>query len=281
VRPGVPRGARDLLARERASSRTCRRSSWPRLSQAVFLTRLQAWGRRPRQTTSTPSSGRTFPRVIDSGKMLKNFVQIIRSGEAGRSSPWVRLPQRLIKAWFDAKRRQEGLLLSPSATTRRSPTSIKLARPRPMDIPERAALFGYLPTASRARTDGPTTRKLKDGTKVTVRHVRLRQAPAGRSSALRGVLEGISRAPCDPRNSARYLSSYSKALEGLSVDQWKQLALRQSFSVAPSAPQHCSPARASSESEGKWDTETVKAESRRSFATRRPSARPRRSRTRS
>ena len=29
---------------------------------------------------------RVFPRVVDSGKMLRNFVQIVRSGAAGRKS---------------------------------------------------------------------------------------------------------------------------------------------------------------------------------------------------
>jgi 60 kDa SS-A/Ro ribonucleoprotein len=43
-----------------------------------------------------------FPRVIDNGKMLRNFVQIMRSGVVGRKSLGT-APKRLINAWFDAR----------------------------------------------------------------------------------------------------------------------------------------------------------------------------------
>src|SRR5262249_32876459 len=40
-----------------------------------------------------------FPRVIDNGKMLRNFVQIVRSGVVGRKS-FGSAPKRLARAWF-------------------------------------------------------------------------------------------------------------------------------------------------------------------------------------
>src|SRR6266852_2421122 len=43
-----------------------------------------------------------FPRVIDNAKMLRNFVQIIRSGAVGRKSLGT-APKRLVREWLDAR----------------------------------------------------------------------------------------------------------------------------------------------------------------------------------
>ena len=40
-----------------------------------------------------------FPRVVDSGKMLRNFVQIVRSGAVGRKSLGSR-PKKLVQHWL-------------------------------------------------------------------------------------------------------------------------------------------------------------------------------------
>ena len=45
-----------------------------------------------------------FDRVIDDGRMLRNFVQIMRSGVVGRKSLGT-LPKRLVQAWFDRRTR--------------------------------------------------------------------------------------------------------------------------------------------------------------------------------
>ena len=45
---------------------------------------------------------RVFPRVIDTGKMLRNFVQIVRSGVAGRRSLGS-APRRLVRRWFETR----------------------------------------------------------------------------------------------------------------------------------------------------------------------------------
>jgi 60 kDa SS-A/Ro ribonucleoprotein len=46
--------------------------------------------------------GRVFPRVIDNAKMLRNFVQIMRSGAVGRKSLGS-APKRLVREWLDAR----------------------------------------------------------------------------------------------------------------------------------------------------------------------------------
>jgi 60 kDa SS-A/Ro ribonucleoprotein len=48
-----------------------------------------------------------FPRIIDTGKMLRNFVQIIRSGVVGRKS-FGSAPKRLARAWFTSRPFHQG-----------------------------------------------------------------------------------------------------------------------------------------------------------------------------
>src|SRR3982751_320264 len=43
-----------------------------------------------------------FPRVVDNGKMLRNFVQVLRSGVVGRKSLGS-APQRLVAEWLEAR----------------------------------------------------------------------------------------------------------------------------------------------------------------------------------
>lgn len=57
---------------------------------------------------------RIFDRVIDNGKMLRNFVQMIRSGEAGRRSLGTR-PKKLVAGWLNNAK--DGQLLSASVGT--------------------------------------------------------------------------------------------------------------------------------------------------------------------
>lgn len=82
-----------------------------------------------------------FPRVIDNGKMLRNFVQMVRSGAAGRKSLGSQ-PRRLVAEWL--------LSRSPTEVYRQSvgdkPSMadvVRLARPKP-GTAEQSALFAYL-----------------------------------------------------------------------------------------------------------------------------------------
>jgi len=43
-----------------------------------------------------------FDRVIDDGRMLRNFVQIMRSGAVGRKSLGT-LPKRLVQQWLERR----------------------------------------------------------------------------------------------------------------------------------------------------------------------------------
>ena len=83
---------------------------------------------------------RIFPRVIDNAKMLRNFVQIIRSGVVGRKSLGS-APKRLVREWLDA--RDPAVLFKANVGQAPSLADIvKMVHPKPKD-PAREALFGY------------------------------------------------------------------------------------------------------------------------------------------
>ncbi|HKG14164.1 MAG TPA: hypothetical protein VKB12_12515 [Pyrinomonadaceae bacterium] len=84
---------------------------------------------------------RVFPRVADNGKMLRNFVQILRSGVAGRKS-FGSAPKRLVREWLEARDASAVF----RASVGQSPSLadvLKMVHPRPRDA-ERDALYGYL-----------------------------------------------------------------------------------------------------------------------------------------
>ena len=84
--------------------------------------------------------GRVFPRVIDNAKMLRNFVQIMRSGAVGRKSLGT-APKRLVREWLDA--RDLTTLFKANVGQDPSLTDIvKMVHPKPKDA-ARDALFGY------------------------------------------------------------------------------------------------------------------------------------------
>lgn len=81
-----------------------------------------------------------FPRVIDNAKMLRNFVQIVRSGVVGRKSLGS-APKRLVREWLDA--RDPETLFKANVGQYPSLTDIvKMVHPKPKDR-AREALFGY------------------------------------------------------------------------------------------------------------------------------------------
>src|ERR1051325_626921 len=81
-----------------------------------------------------------FPRVIDNAKMLRNFVQIMRSGVVGRKSLGT-APKRLVREFLDA--RDPASLFKASVGQDPSLADIvKMVHPRPKNAAQ-AALFGY------------------------------------------------------------------------------------------------------------------------------------------
>ena len=83
----------------------------------------------------------SFHYVIDSPKMLRTFVQIMRSGVVGRKSLGS-LPKRMIRDWI-ASRSDEQLFYGSVGKSPSLADVIKMVHPKPRDH-RRAALLGYL-----------------------------------------------------------------------------------------------------------------------------------------
>lgn len=82
-----------------------------------------------------------FERVIDSPKMLRNFVQIIRSGAIGRKSLGS-LPKRMVTQWLE-QRTDEQLFVGSVGTAPSLADIVRMVHPKPATA-SRAALLGYL-----------------------------------------------------------------------------------------------------------------------------------------
>lgn len=82
-----------------------------------------------------------FDRVIDDARMLRNFVQIMRSGVVGRMSLGT-LPKRLVQSWFD-RRSDEQVFRASVGNDPSLADVIRMVHPKPK-TPSRAALYGYL-----------------------------------------------------------------------------------------------------------------------------------------
>ena len=92
-------------------------------------------------TRDTALLERIFPRVIDSGRMLRTFVQILRSGAVGRKSLGS-APKRMVRDWL-AGRSDAALFRASVGTTPSLADLVKMVHPRPT-TDARRALYGYL-----------------------------------------------------------------------------------------------------------------------------------------
>ena len=82
-----------------------------------------------------------FPRVIDNAKMLRNFVQMIRSGVTGRKSLGS-APKRMVQRWLEA-RSENDLFVASVGQSPSLGDVIKMVHPKP-DAAGREALYAYL-----------------------------------------------------------------------------------------------------------------------------------------
>lgn len=82
-----------------------------------------------------------FGRVIDNGRMLRNFVAMMRSGQVGRTSLGSR-PKRLVQRWLE----QASIPQLMAAATGKDPSLadiVKMVHPKPADA-ARKAFYGWL-----------------------------------------------------------------------------------------------------------------------------------------
>ena len=93
---------------------------------------------------------RVFDRVIDNGRMLRNFVQILRSGAVGRKSLGTR-SKRLVQQWLE-RASTETMMAAAIGNQPSLADVVKMVHPKPKDA-EREALYAWLigkPYAAKA-----------------------------------------------------------------------------------------------------------------------------------
>src|SRR5262245_10349457 len=98
---------------------------------------LMAW----LSMVQTEHFGLAFDRVIDNGRMLRTFVQIMRSGAAGRKSLGSR-PKRMVRRWLEQASDVEIMRASVGQDPSLADV-IKMVHPKPADK-SRDALYGWL-----------------------------------------------------------------------------------------------------------------------------------------
>jgi 60 kDa SS-A/Ro ribonucleoprotein len=92
-------------------------------------------------TKSIAHLKQVFPRVVDNGRMLRNFVQIMRSGAVGRKSLGS-APKALVRGWLD--RASERALLDASVGNDPSLSDVvRMVHPKPADA-TREAFYAWL-----------------------------------------------------------------------------------------------------------------------------------------
>lgn len=82
-----------------------------------------------------------FKQVIDNGRMLRTFVQIMRSGQVGRKSLGSR-PKRLVREWLEAASTRS-LMAAATGSNPSLADIVKMVHPSPKS-PEMRAFYGWL-----------------------------------------------------------------------------------------------------------------------------------------
>ncbi len=118
-----------LVAKLAIYARQAHMKDTPALLMAVLSTRDRAL------------FAEVFPRVIDSAKMIRTFVQIMRSGAVGRRSLGT-LPKRLVQQWI-MTRTDEQLFRASVGNDPSLRDLLRIVHPRP-DSVKRSALYAYL-----------------------------------------------------------------------------------------------------------------------------------------
>lgn len=167
-----------------------------------------------------------FPVVINNGKMLRNFVQIIRSGVVGRKSLGSG-PKKLVKAWF-ASRTSEEIFRQSTGNDPSIADVIKLVHMSP-ESEERRALYGYLAEveANKTYTVERVNKKVGDKFSVTVKNYDPRSLPA-----IVKQYEEFKNNKKEGKTVAELPAVPLEMLEGLGLSQteWDQLARMASWS---------------------------------------------------
>lgn len=156
-----------------------------------------------------------FTRVVDSVKMLRNFVQIMRSGVVGRRS-FGTAPRAMMRAWL-ASRSSEALFRQSVGNDPSLADIVKLVRPRPEGA-EKCAFYGWL-LGRPVTTDG-ITRTKEEG---KIRHAYYAPDLPELVKAFEAWKAAPTEAPVPP------LDFQMLAREGLTPAEWRLIFLAQGW----------------------------------------------------
>lgn len=122
--------------------------------EPVFVAKLAIYARTNAMMKDMPSAllahlasvdvelmKKVFDRVVDNGKMIRNFVQLIRSGEFGRKSLG-NAPKKAIQRWIE-NRKDQSLFNDSVGNSPSMSDVIRMVHPHPSSK-EKAALYGYI-----------------------------------------------------------------------------------------------------------------------------------------
>lgn len=110
-----------------------RRAGYMKDMPALLLAALAANG--------SPFLAKAFSQIVDNGRMLRNFVQILRSGVTGRKSLGTR-PKKLVQAWLNQA--DERKLLQAALGNQPSLADVlKMVHPKPAEA-WREAFFAWV-----------------------------------------------------------------------------------------------------------------------------------------
>ena len=98
---------------------------------------LAAW-----LTVAEPAlAARVFARVIDNGRMLRSFVQVMRSGQVGRTSLGT-APKRLVQRWLENASMRD-LMAAATGNDPSLQDILRMVHPKPTD-PVRQAFYAWV-----------------------------------------------------------------------------------------------------------------------------------------
>jgi 60 kDa SS-A/Ro ribonucleoprotein len=165
-----------------------------------------------------------FPYVMSNGKMLRNFVQIMRSGAVGRKSLGS-APKKLVRAWFNQKSSDE-IFRSSTGNDPSFADIIKMVHPAP-ESEEKRALFGYLASVEANKTR-VVPRKDRTG---AVREVTIKNYDPANLPALVKEYEDFKKAKLENKATEELPKVPWEMLEGLALTDkdWDKLARQASW----------------------------------------------------
>lgn len=139
---------------------------------------------------------KVFPRVVSNGKMLRNFAQILRSGQFGKRNASSQRLRKAIAQWFNS-RTDEQIFFNSVGSNPTLGDVVKMARVRPTSK-QRSALYAHLAGKEKGFFDGEDFVTAESLPALVAAYEAFRVSPAGElPNAPFEMLLGLQLSPDD------------------------------------------------------------------------------------